>query len=265
MFYEACITNWLTNGKQPNGMLIRLQGFDKGVFGGNFHTHNMLNFPPGLDVVCYSNGHDYVRGIRYCYKQAEAGRVVMSVDSTDLLYKRHLFDEEKDEAWNTLYPDNDDNDMTFDDIVIYSQHKDMTALKRRGKLKLAIVTYGNGVYTALRSMNNLIKTHANELSGEDVAVIDSPYLSRIPKQLAHFLTTEDYQVENVIFADVCKAGAGMPLGAFACKLQDNESFASRSRWRVIGAAPTYNPLSRTFTFLCEDDIIDASTNMLKLR
>lgn len=34
MFYEAVISNWLSNGKQPNGMVIRLQGFDKGIFGG---------------------------------------------------------------------------------------------------------------------------------------------------------------------------------------------------------------------------------------
>lgn len=64
MFTEAIISNWLTNGRQPNGMVVRLQGFDKGIFGGNFHTHNMLNIPPGLDVVCYSNGRDYVRGMR---------------------------------------------------------------------------------------------------------------------------------------------------------------------------------------------------------
>lgn len=65
MFNEAVISNWLTNGRQPNGMVIRLQGFDKGIFGGNFHTHNMINIPPGLDVVCYSNGRDYVRGMRF--------------------------------------------------------------------------------------------------------------------------------------------------------------------------------------------------------
>jgi|TARA_B110000208_G_scaffold50788_1_gene66829 hypothetical protein len=54
MFHEACIMQWLSNGKQPNGMVVRLQGFDRGVFGGNFHTHNMLACPPGLDVVCFS-------------------------------------------------------------------------------------------------------------------------------------------------------------------------------------------------------------------
>ena len=69
-------------------MAIRLQGLDKGVFGGNFHTHNTLYIPPGIDVVCYSNGADYVRGWRYAMHQVKAGRVVMSVDSTNLLNQR---------------------------------------------------------------------------------------------------------------------------------------------------------------------------------
>lgn len=47
MFFEACIMNWLTKGQQPNGMIIRLQGFGTGIFGGNFHTHNLLHIPPG--------------------------------------------------------------------------------------------------------------------------------------------------------------------------------------------------------------------------
>jgi 2-oxoisovalerate dehydrogenase E1 component len=51
MFYEAALSSWLSNTKQPNGMIVRLQGFGKGVFGGNFHTHNTLYMPPGIDVV----------------------------------------------------------------------------------------------------------------------------------------------------------------------------------------------------------------------
>jgi 2-oxoisovalerate dehydrogenase E1 component len=64
IFNELILLNWLSNGRQPCGMVVRLQGFDKGIFGGNFHTHNMLQIPPGLDVVCYSNGRDYVKGMR---------------------------------------------------------------------------------------------------------------------------------------------------------------------------------------------------------
>jgi 2-oxoisovalerate dehydrogenase E1 component len=30
MFYELAISNWLTNKQRPNGMVIRIQGFDRG-------------------------------------------------------------------------------------------------------------------------------------------------------------------------------------------------------------------------------------------
>ena len=78
MYYEIALLHWLTSKK--NGMVIRLQGFDKGVFGGNFHTHNMIShIPPGVDVVCYSNGRDYVRGFR---------NAILQVNYT---HKQHLF------------------------------------------------------------------------------------------------------------------------------------------------------------------------------
>ena len=112
MFFEAIISNWLSNGQRPNGMIIRLQGFDKGVFGGNFHTHNSLYLPPGLDVVSYSNGADYVKGLRYAVAQARAGRIVMTVDSTDLLNRRHLFD--KDNEFLTKYPADQSDVLDFD-------------------------------------------------------------------------------------------------------------------------------------------------------
>ena len=30
MFYELAISNWLTNKQCPNGMIVRVQGFDRG-------------------------------------------------------------------------------------------------------------------------------------------------------------------------------------------------------------------------------------------
>jgi 2-oxoisovalerate dehydrogenase E1 component len=62
-FVEACFLHWLSDGKQPNGMVIRMQGFDEGVFGGHFHTANAppVFGIPGLDVLCFSNGRDWVR------------------------------------------------------------------------------------------------------------------------------------------------------------------------------------------------------------
>eukprot|EP01051_Picozoa_sp_SAG22_P017305 SAG22_NODE_2638_length_2347_cov_2.305605_2_plen_230_part_00 len=169
MFFEAVIANWLTAGGQPNGMVIRLQGFDKGVFGGNFHTHNTLHLPPGLDVVAYSNGADYARGMRYCVAQAAAGRVVMSVDSTALLNERHVLPA--DDQWQTVYPPDGGDMLPFDAIRTYGPE--------RGQL--AIVTYGNGVLTALRAQAELELQAATGL--EAVAVIDSPLLSAVSPAL----------------------------------------------------------------------------------
>lgn len=142
MFFEAVLLHWLSNGRQPNGMLLRLQGFGDGVFGGNFHTHNSLHIPPGLDVVCYSNGRDYARGFRYAMRQAAAGRVVMSVDSTNLLYMRHLHGS--DEA-RMQQLSGADEELDWDTVRVHGEVK-----TGRGANRVAIVTYGNGVVTSLQ-------------------------------------------------------------------------------------------------------------------
>lgn len=239
MFFEAVIMNWLSAGRQPCGMVIRLQGFDKGVFGGNFHTHNSLNLPPGLDVVAYSNGADYVRGLRYAVAQAAAGRVVMSVDSTDLLNRRHVF--ERDDAWLRRFPSDTADMMDFDEVQQYGEGD-----------RLLIVTYGNGVPTALRAQRQLQEQHG--VTG--VVVADVPYLSGVPLGLAEILP----RFGAVVFADVCKLGQH-PHAGLVVKLQDQGLLPTR--WRSVAASPTYNPLGSTVTFLNEQDITGAALAVLR--
>mmetsp|Transcript_9392 Transcript_9392/g.20376 ORF Transcript_9392/g.20376 Transcript_9392/m.20376 type:complete len:816 (+) Transcript_9392:174-2621(+) len=238
MFFEAVIMNWLSAGKKPAGMVIRLQGFDKGVFGGNYHTHNTLHLPPGLDVVAYSNGRDYARGLRNAIAQAEAGRVVMLVDSTDLINRRHLFD--KDDAWRMPYPDDPTDIMPFDEVRVHGEGR-----------RVAIVSYGNGVPTSLRARKVLEEEHGVK----DVAVIDAPYLSSLSKGLADVIPKYD----AVIFADVCKMGQH-PQAGLICELQRRQLLPAR--WRSVAAATTYNPLGSTVTFLNEDDIVKATLSSL---
>lgn len=264
MFFEGVIMNWLSNGKQTNGMVIRLQGFDKGKFGGNFHTHNMLSFPPGLDVVCYSNGADYARGMRYCVRQAYGGRVVMSVDSTDLLNRRHLVPNDKDNAWLTDYPEASE-EMSFDEITLYSASSD--GVLHRSKFtsvndedaNILIVTYGNGVPTALEAMKSLAVR--SELSTVKAFVADCPYLTSPPAELVQLV--RDKHFKHILFADVCKQGAGMPLAGHTVALQ-NTGLLPVS-WRVIGAQPTYNPLGQLLTFLSPEDVVEAVENLVKTR
>jgi 2-oxoisovalerate dehydrogenase E1 component len=243
MFFEAVISNWLSNGNQANGMVIRLQGFDKGVFGGNFHTHNELHIPAGLDVVAYSNGEDYVKGLRYAMHQARAGRIVMLVDSTNLLNQRHLDITARDNAWLRKYPE-DGVALPWSDISIHPAGKED---KRRKAV--AIVSYGNGVPTSL-----LARAHLEEEHGmSNICVVDCPYLSSPPKKLVKLLSSGD--IGHVVFADVCKDGPGMPFAAFITQLQNKKALPAS--WRCVGAVRTYNPLGRTLTFTSEEDITAA--------
>jgi 2-oxoisovalerate dehydrogenase E1 component len=165
MFAEIALTYWLSgSSRQNNGMVVRLQGFDRGLFGGNFHTHNALAPPPGVDLLCFSNGEDYVRGFRHALLQAKAGRIVVIVDCTELLNLRHLFG--KDRAWERPYPPSDMNGlMNFDEV------------RRFGTIgRVAIVSFGNGVVAALQARRALYQTH--DISCEDdVDIIDCPCVS----------------------------------------------------------------------------------------
>ncbi|CAB9498379.1 oxoisovalerate dehydrogenase subunit beta [Seminavis robusta] len=242
MFFEIAITDWLSAGKQPNGMLIRLQGFDRGLFGGNFHTHNMLsNIPPGVDVVCYSNGEDYVRGFRYALEKARAGRVVVSVDSTHLLNLRHV--HEKDRGWERAYPVLEGaasaDKMSFDEIIRYGTAG-----------RCAVVTYGNGVVTALQARKSLVMKGLLQ-SDEELDILDCPLLSTVPAGLKKALP----QYEGVLFADVCKEGPSNVLSSMIVSLHDDGVL--QCPWVSAFAPRTYNPLGSVETFLNVDDIESA--------
>ena len=234
MFFEAVMMNWLSNGKQQNGMILRLQGFDRGIFGGNFHTHNMLHIPPGLDVVCYSNGPDYARGLRYSLEQARQGRVVMTVDCTNLLNLHHVTGH--DYAWRFPYTESDEM-MRWDEVRIHGEVLSQT---------LGIVTYGNGVVTALQAREFLLASGFKQ----NIVIVDAPYLSAVTNGLRLAMAGLD----SVVFADICKHGQN-PLAGHVTRLHSENRLPPK--WRCIAAQRTYNPLGSTLTFLNVEDIVDA--------
>lgn len=247
MFYEIAIMNWLSAGQQPNGMIIRLQGFDRGLFGGNFHTHNMLsNIPPGVDVVCYSNGEDYARGFRNALAQAKGGRVVISVDSTSLLNCRHLHG--KDRGWERPYPKPTDKEtslMSFHDVIRYGSNG-----------QLAVVTFGNGVVTALQARRALLEK-GSIADDNEIDIIDSPCLSMVPDGLKEAIQ----QYKGVLFADICKEGPGSNvLSSTVVSLKEEDLLPEL--WSTVFASRTYNPLGSVETFLNVEDVEGACEKLL---
>lgn len=235
MFFEAAMAHWLSNGKQPNGMVLRLQGFDRGLFGGNFHTHNILHLPPGVDVVAYSNGPDYARGLRFAMEQARAGRVVMTVDCTHLLNLRHVHGQ--DGQWYFPYTSSTEL-QSWEDVRVYP------GTGTDGP-KVAVVAYGNGVVTALQA-RALVPDHLQ------VTVIDCPLISAVPQGLRDHLAEHTY--DRLVFADICKQGQH-PFAAFVCTL-GSEGLLPGS-WACVAATPTYNPLGSMVTFTSAEDIARA--------
>merc|ERR1711871_509034 len=162
MLTEAAIMSWLTKGQQQNGMIIRLQGFGPGIFGGNYHTHNQVHLMPGLDVVCYSNGRDWQRGMSNALYLAKQGRVVMLVDSTALLNRRHVVNG--DEAWKFALEDHPER-LSLEDVMVYgTETPEGEAIAT--PFDAVVVTYSTGVPTSLVAREMLHKEH-----GLNVAVI----------------------------------------------------------------------------------------------
>ncbi len=228
--------------------IIRLQGFGKGVFGGNFHTHNSLYIPPGVDVVCYSNGADYARGMRYAALQASRGRIVMSVDSTVLLNHSNVFDN--DQLWRTAFT-NVDEFMDFDQVRVYAPKAAPASKQGDGRRTLAIVTYGEGVLTTIAARKMVAEKHGVE----DVTIIDCPLLSAVPAGLKK----EIQNFDAVLFADPCKEGQH-PLAGHITKLQKEGLLPSS--WRSVAAQFTYNPLGNTTTFLSANDVAWEALHLL---
>jgi 2-oxoisovalerate dehydrogenase E1 component len=242
MFYEIALMHWLSAGKCKNGMIIRVQGFDRGLFGGNFHTHNTLqHIPPGVDVVCFSNGEDYVRGFRNAVLQAKAGRVVMLVDCTQLLNLRHLLGHDK--KWERVYPSKhgDFPLMSFHQVRLHGSNPEC-------KAKWGIVTYGNGVVTALQARGVL--SGSKQFSQDDIDVIDCPYLSETPDGLKEI----SMGYSGLLFADICKTGPGSNVLANTIVSLQGEGKLPE-RWEHVAAPRTYNPLGSTSTFLNTEDIV----------
>lgn len=207
------------------------------------------HIPPGVDVLCYSNGKDYVRGFRNAIAQAQNGRVIVFIDSTHLLNLRHLHG--KDRGWESIYPANENEMMNFHDVRRFGFNG-----------KHLIVTYGNGVITSLRARRSLAKQKII-ISEEDVDIVDCPYISDIPNGLRDAISSNQYADGSILFCDVCKEGPGSNVLSSMVMGLKRENLLP-SKWGFVAAPRTYNPLGNTVTFLNEDDIIGSFLHVNKV-
>lgn len=195
-------------------------------------------------------------GGRYALRQAKAGRMVMSVDCTDLLNRRH-FDPNtiKDSLYLTDYPEDKNDERSFDEVTIY-EHK---SIIKSNAPRVAVVTYGNGVATVTLAVMTMLRDRDVADSLSSVSIIDSPYLTAPPQQLVELLESGIF--DRIVFADSCKEGPGMPLAGIAATLQRKGILSVP--WQAVGAQYTYNPLGSTLTFLSEQDVMDTIHLVIK--
>lgn len=126
--------------------------------------------------------------------------------------------------------------------------------------KNLIITYGNGVVTALRARRDLVEKKIID-NEDEIDIIDCPYISEIPDGLRDALSKGRYDNGAVLFCDICKEGPGSnTLSSMVMGLK-NEGILP-AKWGFVGAPRTYNPLGSMVTFLNEEDI---ASSFLKLK
>jgi hypothetical protein len=116
------------------------------------------------------------------------------------------------------------------------------------------------VVTALRARRALADRKFIN-SESDLDIIDSPYLSNVPNGLRDAVASGRY--EHVLFCDVCKEGPGSNVLSSTITSIKELGILPKS-WEFVAAPRIYNPLGNTITFLNEEDIIRAYTNLISM-
>ncbi|MCA9729864.1 MAG: MFS transporter, partial [Candidatus Eisenbacteria bacterium] len=145
---EACSLQFFSNGTFRNPMVVRIAAlaYQKG-FGGHFHNDNSitaLRDIPGLIVACPSRGDDAVGMLRTCAALAKVdGRVSAFLEPIALYMTKDLYDP-KDGGWSFEFPP-PDVAVPYGEGRVYDEDAE----------DIAIITFGNGVYMALRAAHQL--------------------------------------------------------------------------------------------------------------
>jgi 2-oxoisovalerate dehydrogenase E1 component len=191
---EAGSLQFFSNGQYRNPLVARIASFayQKG-FGGHFHNDNSiaaLRDVPGLVLAVPSRGDDAVGMLRTCFALAKIdGRVVAFLEPIARYMTKDLY-EEGDGLWQFKFPPPGEA-VPFGEGRVY----------REGPLQdLTIVTYGNGVYLALRAAKTL-----NDAHGIRARVLDLRWLNPLNKEQ---IAAEAKVTGRVLILDECRRTGG---------------------------------------------------------
>ena len=246
---EAATTQFFSEGRYRNGVLVRIQGlaYQKG-FGGHFHNDNSvaaLCDIPGLVVAVPSRGDDAAAMIRTLLAAARVdGTVSAFVEPIALYHSRDLY-EDGDGKLLSAYgaPER----WSADHIAIGQPRR----YPADGRAELTIVTFGNGVPMSLRVARRLRD------EGHAVAVLDLRWLRPLPLDA---LRAEAATVPRILIADETRHSGGVSESVIA-SLVDIGYDGELAR---VTSHDSFVPLAdaASCVLLSEADIDAAARNLL---
>ncbi|TGG92809.1 MFS transporter [Natronospirillum operosum] len=194
---EAATLSFFSSGQYTNPMIVRIAGlgYQKG-FGGHFHNDNalaVLRDIPGLVVACPSDGAEAVGMLQECVRLAdEEQRVVVFLEPIARYHCRDLH-EDGDQGWCRVDPGPDYR-------IPHRQFRCDEAPENSGgqagkATRLAIITYGNGVYLSEQARPLLAE------QGLAPRLIDLRWLTDIDHDALHETV---HDCTHVLIVDECR-------------------------------------------------------------
>jgi len=245
---EACSLSYFSNGQFRNGMVVRVAGlaYQKG-FGGHFHNDDavaVLRDIPGLILGVPARGDDAVEMQRAAFAAAKVdGRVVVLLEPIALYHTKDLH-RPGDGEWRAAFPPPGRAAVIGEGRVV---------LGGAAGAPLSILSYGNGLYLALRAARRLAADF-----GIGARVCDLRWLA--PLDMA--LCVREAQITgHVLIVDECRRTAG-PSEQIVTALVESGVDAQIAR---VTAVDTYVPLGPAADLVLpsEDGIVEAARELVR--
>tara|TARA_B110000116_G_scaffold135955_1_gene117916 strand:- start:3028 stop:5244 length:2217 start_codon:yes stop_codon:yes gene_type:complete len=185
---EAATLSFFSQGKYTNPMVIRIAGlaYQKG-FGGHFHNDNSLTIfrdIPGIILACPSNGSDAVKMLRTAVREAyRKGRIIVFIEPIALYMKKDMH-KDKDNQWCFKYPDINE-ELPLGEFVTYGKGRALT-----------IISYGNGIYYALKAQPEIEKKLKKKIKIIDLCWLSDIDIDSIIKEIG--------KSNKVLIVDECR-------------------------------------------------------------